>query len=115
MPNIAYKILTNEELESLLKNGSFEGSALDRNDGYIHMSTPDQARATAAKYFAGRDDLVLVVVDLDVVADAVRWEPSRGGELFPHLYSPLRRNAVLSHAPLVRDASGKHVFPALAQ
>jgi uncharacterized protein (DUF952 family) len=92
----AYKILTRDQWAELAGRGVFEGAPIDRADGYIHLSTEAQWRETAQKHFAGQGDLVLTEVDLDALKD-VRWEASRGGALFPHLYgAPLTLTAVRS-------------------
>ena len=93
--------------------GVFDGSAVDLRDGFIHFSTAGQVAETAAKHFAGERDLVLVAVDAAALGDALRWEPSRGGALFPHLYGPLRVSAVRRVDPLPLGADGRHVFPEL--
>ena len=85
---LVYKIMTAEEWRSALGKGRFEGSAVDLADGYIHLSTAEQAQETAAKHFHSRADLVLVALDVDALSP-IKWEPSRGGALFPHLYGPL--------------------------
>ena len=84
----------------------FLGAAVDRADGYIHFSTAAQAAETAAKWFAGRDDLVLAAIDADALGADLRWEPSRGGALFPHLYAPLSFSAVRWTRALPLDAEG---------
>lgn len=94
MSPTAYKILTREEWERLKGEGTFVGAPVDLADGYIHLSAPDQVAETAAKHFAGRDGLVLAEVDL-IKLDGVKWEPSRGGQLFPHVYGPLPLSAVI--------------------
>lgn len=101
----AYKILTRGEWESLNAEGTFAGAPVDLADGYIHLSAPDQVAETAAKHFAGRDDLVLAEVDLAKL-EAVKWEPSRGGQLFPHIYGPLPLAAVIRAEPLQVSADG---------
>ncbi|PZU60103.1 MAG: DUF952 domain-containing protein [Sphingobium sp.] len=108
----AYKILTRAQWESLRAEGRFAGAPVDIADGYIHMSTRAQAAETAAKHFAGQDDLILAMVDLAALGDGVKWEPSRGGQLFPHLYGDLPLSAVTSHAKLRLDVHGVHQFPA---
>jgi len=85
--------------------------AVDHQDGFIHFSTAEQAAETAARHFAGQGDLVLVAVDADLLGDALRWEASRGGALFPHLYGDLPMAAVLEVVSLSLDADGRHVFP----
>jgi uncharacterized protein (DUF952 family) len=95
------------------RDGGFGGAPIDIRDGYIHFSTADQAVETAAKHFADIDKLVLVAVDADALGPALRWEPSRGGALFPHLYGSLPLEAVLWTKPLPLGADGRHVFPEL--
>jgi uncharacterized protein (DUF952 family) len=97
-----YKILTRGEWEAALKVRRFEGSAIDRSDGFIHFSTAEQAPETAARHFKGEDDLVVLEVEADDLGLALRWEPSRGGALFPHLYAHLDTWLVrgVSEAPL---------------
>ena len=92
---------------------SFVGSALDARDGFIHLSTAAQLRETAARHFAGQPDLVLVAVDAAALGEALRWEPSRGGALFPHLYGPLPLRAVRWVSDLALDEAGCHLFPNL--
>jgi uncharacterized protein (DUF952 family) len=112
MPTI-YKICTASEWREAQRAGVYRGSAVDRRDGFIHFSTAEQAAETAAKHFAGERDLVLVAVDAQALGDALKWEPSRGGALFPHLHGELPLSAARSIAPLPLDASGRHVFPEL--
>jgi uncharacterized protein (DUF952 family) len=110
---LVYKILSTEEWRRAEEAGAFAGSAVDRADGYIHFSTAEQAPETAAKWFAGRDDLTLAAVDAAALAPRLRWEPSRGGALFPHLYGPLPLNAVLWSRPLPLKPDGRHDFGSL--
>jgi uncharacterized protein (DUF952 family) len=91
----------------------FRGAAIDARDGFIHFSTAVQVAETAEKHFAGAADLVLVAVDAGVLGADLRWEPSRGGALFPHLYDALPLDAVLWVKPLPLGADGRHVFPEL--
>ena len=84
-----YKILTREAWDAALGVGRFEGAAIDLADGYIHLSTAAQAPETARRHFHGQPDLVLVRIDAARLGGALTWEPSRGGDLFPHLYGPL--------------------------
>jgi uncharacterized protein (DUF952 family) len=100
-----YKILTRAEWRTAQEAGRFEGSAVDRHDGYIHFSTAAQAQETARRHFTGQADLVVLEVDADALGAALRWEPSRGGDLFPHLYGPLDVRLVgrVSDAPLGAD------------
>ena len=106
-----YKICTASEWSDAERDGVYRGSAVDRKDGFIHFSTAEQAAETAAKWFAGQRDLVLVAVDADTLGEKLKWEPSRGGALFPHLYGELDAMAVLRVDPLPLDASGRHAFP----
>jgi uncharacterized protein (DUF952 family) len=92
---------------------AFHGAGIDERDGYIHFSTAGQVEDTAAKHFAGTAGLVLVAVDADRLGPALRWEPSRGGALFPHLYGALTPDQVLWVKPLPLGADGGHVFPEL--
>lgn len=91
--------------------GRFDGAPVDLADGYIHFSTGGQVRETAAKYFTGEDALLLVAVDPGELGEALRWEPSRGGALFPHLYAPLPLDAVLYVQDIPRGEDGMHHFP----
>ncbi|MCE2563677.1 DUF952 domain-containing protein [Komagataeibacter sp. FNDCF1] len=101
--HIAYKILSADEYGDLLHAGTFTGSPADVADGFIHLSTGEQVMGTLDRHFAGREGLMLVAVDLDLLAPAlVRWEPSRGGQLFPHLYATLPMKAVVAACPVVR-------------
>lgn len=93
--------------------GVFRGAPVDLADGYIHFSTAEQASETAAKHFAGARDLVLIAVDASALGPALRWEPSRGGALFPHLYAPLSLAAVRWVNTLPLCEGGGHVFPPL--
>ncbi|HWG04782.1 MAG TPA: DUF952 domain-containing protein [Beijerinckiaceae bacterium] len=93
--------------------GIFSGAPIDLADGFIHFSTAEQTRETAVKHFHGEPDLLLIVVDSDPLADALRWEVSRGGQLFPHLYRPLPLDVVRSVSPVPRRADGSHDFSGL--
>ena len=110
---VIYKILPAAMWSDALTLGSFRGSPLDLQDGFIHFSTADQVRETAARHFAGVPDLVLVAVDADVLGTALEWEPSRGGALFPHLYAPLAVNLASWVKPLPLGPDGRHQFPDL--
>jgi uncharacterized protein (TIGR00369 family) len=109
-----YKILPAALWREAERAGVFAGAPVDLADGYIHFSTAAQVAETAAKHFRGERDLVLVGVDDAVLGDALRYEPSRGGALFPHLYGPLPVGAARSAVPLPLGPDGLHVFPALA-
>ncbi|MBU1378850.1 MAG: DUF952 domain-containing protein [Alphaproteobacteria bacterium] len=107
-----YKILPRAEWTAAQGPGRFEGSAVDRQDGYIHFSTAAQAKETARRYFANLPDLLVLEVEGDDLGAALKWEPSRGGDPFPHLYAALPVGAVLAvhEAPL--DADGVPRMPA---
>jgi len=109
-----YKICETSLWRAAELAGVFRGAAVDERDGFIHFSTAAQVQETADKHFAGAADLMLVAVDADALAGALRWEVSRGGDLFPHLYGALPLGAVLWAKPLRIDAGGRHVFPELA-
>jgi uncharacterized protein (DUF952 family) len=94
--------------------GVFRGAPVDLQDGYIHFSTAGQAAETAARHFAGAAGLVLIAVDADQLGAALRWEPARGGALFPHLHGALGLDAVLWVKPLPLGPDGRHLFPELA-
>jgi uncharacterized protein (DUF952 family) len=106
-----YKICTAAEWAAAERAGIYQGAAVDARDGYIHFSTAEQVRETAARHFAGQHDLVLVAIDDSQLGAALKWEPSRGGALFPHLYGPLTLAAVTAVVSLPLDAHGRHIFP----
>lgn len=106
-----YKIMSAGEWAAAEAAGAYEGSAHDRRDGFIHFSTAEQAAGTAAKHFAGQADLVLLAIDPAPLGDALKWEPSRGGALFPHLYAPLPASAVIAVHDLPLGSDGRHHFP----
>ncbi len=110
---LVFKIVATEEWRAAEKDGAFTGAAVDRADGYIHFSTAAQAPETAAKWLAGRDDLTLVAVDAVALGADLRWEPSRGGALFPHLYAALPMSAVVWSRPLPLGPDGRHEFGSL--
>jgi uncharacterized protein (DUF952 family) len=113
MPDrIAYKVMLAAELEQMQRDGLFRGSPADIADGYIHLSCGSQLAATLDKHFSGVRSLMLAAVDLLRLGDAVRWEPSRGGQLFPHIYGVLPIDAVVSVVPVVRTQDGAVEFPA---
>jgi uncharacterized protein (DUF952 family) len=101
-----YKLLTRAEWDAALAAGVFQGSAVDLADGFIHFSTAGQAQETARRYFAGVDDLLLVGFEDGALGDALKWEPSRGGELFPHLYGPLPTSLAVETRAIALDADG---------
>jgi uncharacterized protein (DUF952 family) len=108
---LIYKIFRAEEFAAFEAAGETAGAPVDLADGYIHFSTPAQAAETAAKHFAGAQDLVLLALEADALGEALKWEPSRGGQLFPHLYRPMTRADVLWVRPLPLGPDGLHLFP----
>jgi uncharacterized protein (DUF952 family) len=113
MSSLIYKILSDDEWRAADRDGVFRGAGIDLGDGYIHFSTATQAQETAAKHFAGRGDLVLVAVEGARLGAALKWEISRGGQLFPHLYGPLATADALWVKPLALGPDGRHVFPSM--
>jgi uncharacterized protein (DUF952 family) len=111
---VIYKIMPAVIWETAKKDGVFRGSEVDLRDGFIHFSTASQALETAAKHFAGQRDLILLYVDTERLGENLKWEPSRGGALFPHLYGDLALAAVTKFVPLPLGADGAHQFPPLA-
>ena len=109
-----YKICSASAWREAERRGAFSGSADDIRDGFIHFSTAAQVEDTARKHFAGQGGLFLVAVDADALGEALRWEPSRGGALFPHLYGELDLSVVLVVMDLPLRADGTHLFPELA-
>jgi uncharacterized protein (DUF952 family) len=109
--SIAYKVLTAAQHERFEREGSFAGSEVDLADGFIHMSTAAQLDETVRRHFAGATGLVVAAIDLTRLGDAVRWEPSRGGALFPHLYGVLALRDVVARSALERDEAGRVRLP----
>lgn len=105
-----YKIFRADEWAALEAAGRTDGAPVDLADGFIHFSTADQVRETAARHFAGEDGLVLAAVEAGRLGPALRWEVSRGGARFPHLYAPLARADILWCRPLLLGPEG-HAFP----
>jgi uncharacterized protein (DUF952 family) len=105
--SLIYKILPRAAWDEALAKGRFEGSPLDLQDGYIHFSTAAQAQETAARHFRGQTGLVVVAIEAASLGPALRWEPSRRGQLFPHLYGPLDPALArgVSEAPLGADGA----------
>ena len=94
-----------------MKASSFAGAPVDLADGYIHLSTAAQLTETVDKHFAGQDDLHVAAVDLGAFGESLKWEESRGGQLFPHLYGPLLLETVVAYSPLERDEDGRVRLP----
>ncbi len=112
-----YKICEQASWREAERAGSFRGSAVDTRDGFIHFSTAAQLAETAARHFAQQTDLLLVAVDTDLLGDApgaaLKWEKSRGGDLFPHLYGALPFTAVRWAQPLPDEVGGRRELPEL--
>ena len=106
-----YKVFRADEWRSFEAAGETAGAPVDLADGYIHMSTAGQLRGTLDKHFADQDGLRLLALDAGALGDRLRWEPSRGGQLFPHLYRALLWSEVAWDRPLERDADGRHALP----
>ena len=121
---IIYKLMTRVEWEAAQADGAYRGSEHDMRDGFIHFSTATQLPGTAQKYFSGVSNLMLLAVDVNALGEpsypegkgeaeplALRWEPSRGGDLFPHLYSELPVSAVVRATPVALDQNGAPLLP----
>jgi len=106
-----YHMCRRDEWEAALVAGSYPGSSQDQADGFIHFSTASQVRESAARHRAGQDGLILLSVDPEPLGEALKWEASRGGQLFPHLYCALPVSAVRRHDPLPMGTDGSHMFP----
>jgi uncharacterized protein (DUF952 family) len=114
VPTTIYKICEGALWREAERAGTFQGAPVDARDGFIHFSGAGQVRETAARHFAGVPDLLLIAVDADALGDALKWEVSRGGDLFPHLYGALPLAAVRWAKSLPLGSEGRHVFPELA-
>ena len=113
MTTTVYRLMTEGEWRAAREAGHFAGSADDRRDGFIHLSTAAQVAETAAAYYAGTKDLLLLRVDASALAAPLKWEASRGGQLFPHLYGALPVAAVRRADALPLGPGGGFVFPEL--
>lgn len=111
MTSLIYKIASASAWRAAEEAGQFDGAPVDLKDGYIHFSTAAQVRETASKHFAGVEGLVLAAFDADALGADLRWEPSRGGALFPHLYNTLDPKRALWVRPLPLGPDGSHRFP----
>jgi uncharacterized protein (DUF952 family) len=112
-PTTIYKICPKTLWREAEAAGRFDGAPVDHADGFIHFSTGEQAVETAARHFVGQDHLLLIAIDATALGPALKYEPSRGGALFPHLYGPLPLAAVRWAKPLPLGPDGRHVFPAM--
>ena len=110
-PDTAYKVLTADQMATLEKDATFAGARVDLADGYIHLSTAGQLTETVDKHFAGQTDLHVAAIDLGSFGNSLKWEESRGGQMFPHLYGPLLLETVIAYGPLRRSADGKVMLP----
>jgi uncharacterized protein (DUF952 family) len=108
-----YKIIERTLWEKTSDSTMFYGAAIDLKDGYIHFSNLYQLAKTAEIHFANQDDLILICVEASTLGKALTYEPSRDGDLFPHLYAPLDRKLVVKARPLHRDVNGKIIFDEL--
>ncbi len=111
---VIFKIAPRPLWQEAVEKGIFSGAPVDLADGFIHFSAAHQVRETARRHFAGQSGLIIAAFDSDTLGDALRWEASRGGDLFPHLYAPLPVTAALSVADLPLGADGTHQFPKAA-
>jgi uncharacterized protein (DUF952 family) len=109
--SLIYKISPESDWRAAEAAGVYTGAPVDLADGFIHFSAADQLRETAAKHFHGQADLLLIAVETEALGEALKWEPSRGGALFPHLYAELTMSAVVWVKPLPLGADGVHRFP----
>ena len=110
MPDPIYKILSEAAYEAAKREGHFSGSADDARDGFIHLSAAHQLETTLAAHFAGQEGLLLVALDPDRLGPQLKWEPSRGGALFPHLYGPFDLVAVVAVERLELGQDGRHIL-----
>ena len=114
MTQLIYKIAPRALWQAAEARGILDGAPVDHADGYIHFSTAAQVLETAGKHFAGQNDLVLIAVEAERLGAALRYELSRGGDFFPHLYASLPLDVVLWIKPLPLGSDGKHKFPELS-
>lgn len=108
-----YKILAQTAWNEAQKEGVYQGSADDIRDGFIHFSTKEQLQGTLEKHYKGQKDLILLAIIESDLGENLKWEPSRGGALFPHLYAPLPTSHVLWEKPLEMTNDGSHIIPKL--
>jgi uncharacterized protein (DUF952 family) len=114
MDTVVYKIMNEAQWADFKMSGLFAGASIDLTDGYIHLSTESQMRETAARHFSGQGDLVLIAVAASGFGGSLKYESSRGGGMFPHLYGQLKLKDTLWAKPLPLGADGLHVFPETA-
>jgi len=111
MKHLIYHLCKREDWQAAQTSGTYSGSPQDRADGFLHFSTAEQIVESAARHRAGQAGLVLLTVDAEVLGDALKWEKSRGGALFPHLYGDLPVAVALRVDDLPLGPDGKHIFP----
>ena len=111
MPAFVYKVLADAAYEAAKSEGQFFGNGDDLRDGFIHLSAPHQVEGTLAKHYPGQEDLLLLALDPERLGPGLKWEPSRGGGMFPHLYGALPLNAVVAADPLRIDDDNRHILP----
>jgi uncharacterized protein (DUF952 family) len=109
-----YKLIGRSAWEAAVAAGRFDGAEVDLADGFIHFSTAAQAAETGRRYFKGRSDLLIVGFEAEALGDGLKWEPSRGGDLFPHLYGPLDPGLATEIRAVALDADGAPILEALA-
>ncbi len=115
MTELIYHLAAASAWEAATGAGAYSGAEEDRADGFLHFSTKEQIAESAARHKAGRTDLVLLAVDVASLGDALKWEPSRGGALFPHLYGDVPLSAVRAAVPLKVGPDGRHVMPGFGE
>ena len=108
---LIYKIETNESWAKAKQNGLYEGSKDDQRDGFIHFSSKETLQGTLDKHSKDKTNLLLIAVNAKDLGQALKWEPSRGGALFPHLYAPLPTTHILWEKPLQQSENGTHTLP----
>ena len=108
---VIYKIENKEIWQQALSAGIYTGAPIDVADGFIHFSTAEQTRETAAKHFSERRGLILAVIDAEKLGSSLKWEVSRNDQLFPHLYSDLNMDHILATHDMMLDSNGAHIFP----
>ena len=111
MPSTVYKICERALWEEWQRSGVLHGAEIDLRDGFIHLSSAAQVRETAGQHFAGMADLMLIALSAGALDDKLKWEISRGGDLFPHFYGALPLAAVIWAKPLPLNSDRRHVFP----
>jgi uncharacterized protein (DUF952 family) len=110
--SIVYKIAPRDSWDAGLPGGRYDGSLDDLRDGFIHLSTAAQVRATAEKYFAGQEGLIIAAIDVARLGASLKWEASRGGDMFPHVYGAIESSMVIWTKPLAIAGDGTFDFPA---